>query len=76
MNSLFGDQLATARKQKNFTSESLAQSCGVSRSYITLIENGQRLPGPKTIPKIAQALGLETHIIVNWYLESLREKLK
>lgn len=63
MNSLFGDQLATARKQKNFTSESLAQSCGVSRSYITLIENGQ-------------ALGLETHIIVNWYLESLREKLK
>jgi transcriptional regulator with XRE-family HTH domain len=75
MKNLFGEQIVAARKKQDLSTLSLAESCGVSRSYITLIENGQRLPGRKVIPKIAQALGLETHVVVNWYLEDLREKL-
>ncbi|KKR26225.1 MAG: hypothetical protein UT58_C0018G0007 [Microgenomates group bacterium GW2011_GWC1_39_7b] len=53
----------------------MAKECGMSRSYITLIENGKRMPGRKLIPKIAKSLDLKTEVIVNWYLEDLREKL-
>jgi len=73
---LFGKKLYTERKKNNLSSDALAKLCGVSRSYITLMENGKRLPGKKIIPKIAKALQIKTNIVVNWYLEDLREKLE
>jgi transcriptional regulator with XRE-family HTH domain len=72
----FGERLLLERKKYNLSAEAFAKECGVSRSYITLIENGKRLPGRKVIPKIAKALHLKTNIIVNWYLEDLRRKLQ
>lgn len=37
----------------------LSQSqCGASRPLISLIERGQRLPGPRAVRRIAQALGI------------------
>ena len=72
----FGERLLKERKKRNLSDQNLAEACGVARSYITLMENGKRLPGRKVIPKIAAALHLKTNIIVNWYLEDLREKLQ
>ena len=71
----FGIKLRTERKKNNLSAEGLAALCGVSRSYITLIENGQRLPGKKILLKLAEALRLPPHDLVNWYLEALREKI-
>lgn len=73
---LFGERLLTERKKYKLSAEVFAKSCGVSRSYITLIENGKRLPGKKIIPQIALALHVKTNIVINWYLEDLREKLQ
>lgn len=73
---LFGERLYIQRKKYHLSAEALAKACGISRSYITLIENGKRLPGRKIIPKLALALHVKTNIIVNWYLEDLREKLQ
>jgi len=73
---LFGERIRTERKKYDLSAEALAKACGISRSYITLIENGKRLPGRKVIPKIALALKLKTTIIINWYLEDIREKLQ
>jgi len=73
---LFGKKLQAERKKNNLSAELLAKSCGISRSYITLMENGKRLPGKKIIPKIAQTLGLKTNVVINWYLEDVREKLQ
>lgn len=73
---LFGEKLLIERKKRNLSAEELAGVCGISRSYITLMENGKRLPGRKIIPKIAEALNLKTNIVVNWYLEDVREKLQ
>lgn len=73
---LFGEQLFLERKKYNLSAEALAEACGISRSYITLIENGKRLPSKKIIPKIANALNIKTNIVINWYLEDLREKLQ
>ena len=71
----FGNRLKNERKKNNLSAEELAASCGVSRSYITLIENGKRLPGKKVLLKLAGALKLPPHDLVNWYLEALREKI-
>lgn len=71
----FGERIRIARKKKNISTQILADECGVARSYITLIENNKRLPGRKVIPKLAEALGVKTNVIVNWYLDDIREKL-
>jgi len=71
----FGERLRSERKKNNLSAQALAQLCEVSRSYITLIENGTRLPGKKTLPKIANALKIKINIIINWYLEDIRERL-
>ena len=75
MKRLLSEELYTERKKQGLTVESLAKLCGVSRSYITLIENNKRMPGKKTIPLIAKALNLKTAVVLNWYLEDIRAKL-
>ena len=72
---LFGERLRNERKKNNLSAQTLSELCGVARSYITLIENGKRLPGKKVIPKIAQALNINRTNVVNWYLEDLKQKL-
>lgn len=71
----FGRNLRTERRKNDLSTQALSLICEVSRSYITLIENGKRLPGKKTLPKLALALNLETGVVINWYLEDLKEKL-
>lgn len=71
-----GEQLKRERKKQNLTAEKIAEACGTSRSYITLIENDKRLPGKNIIPKIAIALGIKTTTVLNWYLEEVRERIK
>jgi transcriptional regulator with XRE-family HTH domain len=72
---LFGKRLRIERKKKELSAEKLAEACGISRSYVTLMENEKRLPGRKIIPKIAAALNLRMNVVINWYLEDVREKL-
>lgn len=73
---LFGEHLRIERKKQNLTVQMVAESCGISRSYITLIENGMRSPGKKILPKIAAALNIKTSEVLNWYLEDISQKLK
>ena len=72
----FGERIRAERKKSNLTALTLAEKCDVARSYITLIEVGRRLPGKAIIPKLALALNVKTNVVVNWYLEDLREKLQ
>lgn len=76
MTKSFGEELRASRKNEGITTTILASKCGVSRSYITLMENNKRLPGKKIIPKIAAALGVKTVVVLNWYLEDLRQKIQ
>lgn len=76
MNRSFGEEHRRERKKLGLTIQMIATACGVSRSYITLIENGKRLPGKKILPKIAVALHLRTVVVLNWYLEDIRKKLQ
>ena len=72
---MFGENLRTERKKLGLSTEALAKACGTSRSYLTLIENGKRLPGKQILPKIAKALGVKTIVVLNWYLEDVAKNL-
>lgn len=73
---LFGEQLRQERKKQGLTVAMIAKACGTSRSYITLIENGRRLPGKKILPKLADVLQIKTVVVLNWYLEDIRQKIQ
>jgi len=75
MHKFFGKQLRKERIKRDLTVLELAKACGISHSYVTLIENGQRLPGKRIIPKIAAALNLEIGTVLNWYLEDITQKI-
>lgn len=71
----FGERLYKKRKSLGLSAEDLSKKSGISRSYVTLMENGKRMPGKKVIPRLAEALNIKVVDIVNWYLEEMREKL-
>lgn len=72
----FGVQLRNERKKQGLTAVVVAKNCGVTRSYITLMESGLRLPGKKLIPIIAVALKLKTVVVLDWYLEDISQKIQ
>lgn len=76
MYKIFGINLRKMRKQKKLTAQMIADLCDVSRSYITLIENGQRLPGKKLIPKFASVLQMPPVTVLNWYLEDISQEIQ
>jgi transcriptional regulator with XRE-family HTH domain len=75
MYKVFGKRLRAEREKRELTTQMLAKMCEISRSYITLIENGKRLPGKKILPKIASALEIETIVVLRWYLKDVKQKL-
>lgn len=70
----FADEFKVQRKKLNLSQEELAKKIGISRAYITMIENGQRLPGKKHLLKIAEAVKVKKQEVINWYLQELRKK--
>jgi len=72
---IFAENLRAMREKLGLSAEELARRVHVSRSYITLLENGKRSPGKTLIPKIARALRLEKSVVVGWYLADQKEKL-
>lgn len=52
----------------------LSQELGISRSYLTLIENGERRLPKKLVEKLAKTFNLPKETVYEWYLEQeLRE---
>lgn len=52
----FGQKMQKVRQSKNITQESLAAMLSMHRTYIGLIERGERNPTIRTLYKIAKAL--------------------
>jgi len=51
----FGHQLQKVRKSKKISQEELAEILSIHRTYIGLIERGERNPAIRTLYKIAKA---------------------
>lgn len=57
---ILGKKLKIARAKKSLKQLQLAKEIGVSPNYISLIENGQKIPSLKIIGRIAEALSVST----------------
>ena len=66
---VIGLKIKNIRIGLELTVESLSAKLGVSRSYLTLIENGKRRLPKKLVEKLAKAFKLPKETIYNWYFE-------
>lgn len=71
----FGKNLRIKRRELGLSAEELANRVHVSRSYITLLENGRRRPTKNIITKIAKRLGIKNWVVEEWFLEDQLKKL-
>lgn len=55
----FGRTLAQLREERGMSQGELAKAVGMSRPYVTQIENGTRTPSTETAYKLGAALGME-----------------
>lgn len=54
-----GTRLVALRTERGLTQEQMAEACGVTKGYISKIENGRIVPPIGTLVRIAQALRAE-----------------
>ena len=54
----FGKRVAELRKKTGLSQEQFAYKCGVDRTYIGIIERGEKSATLNTIAKIADAFGI------------------
>lgn len=56
----FGDKVQRVRKSKDISQEELASKLAMHRTYIGMIERGERNPTIRTLYKIAKALKVDS----------------
>lgn len=56
--SIFGQVVRELRIENKLSQEKLAEYCDLDRTYISLLERGQRQPSITTIFKLSKALGI------------------
>ncbi len=54
----FGDVLREARLRASLSQEALAMECELDRTFISMLERGQRQPSLSTIFALSDALGI------------------
>ena len=65
----FGHRVRDLRKLKNISQEELAFCAGVHRTYIGMIERGEKNISLVNIEKIANALEVEIITLIQWQNE-------
>ena len=56
----FGQKIQKVRKEAGISQEQLAAKLAMHRTYIGMIERGERNPTIRTLYKIAKALGVKS----------------
>ena len=59
-----GDRIRAIRGQRNWTQEELAEAAGISKSFLSDIENGKRNISSESALKIADALGISLDYLI------------
>ena len=56
----FGDKVQKVRKSQNISQEELAAQLSMHRTYVGMIERGERNPTIRTLYKLAKALKVDS----------------
>lgn len=60
---MIGDVIVSIRKKRKLTQGKLAEKAGVTRSYLSKIENNQYMPSMRMTTKIANVLDVPVPVI-------------
>ena len=66
VNKAFGKRVAELRKNAGYSQERFAFKCGVDRTYVGVVEHGEKSPTLNTIEKIANALDIPMSELFNF----------
>jgi len=61
---LLGENVRRYRKLRGMTQEQLALETEMERSYVSDLERGTRNPSVKALGRLAEALGIEPHMLL------------
>lgn len=64
LNQKLGERLKKIRKEKGMSQGDIANKLSIHRSYISGIERGVRNPTVKNVERIAEALGVSPHTLL------------
>lgn len=64
LNTTFGTLLRTLRQERGISQEELAFRADLDRTFISLLERGQRQPSLSTIFQLAQALNVKASRLI------------
>jgi transcriptional regulator with XRE-family HTH domain len=67
---LLGKNVRHYRKLRGMTQEQLALEVEMERSYVSDLERGVRNPSVKALGRLAEALGIEPHLLLTNEQES------
>lgn len=59
----YGKAVRLARTARGLSQKGLAARSGLNTSYVSLIETGKRVPGPRAIGKLSKALGVPGYLL-------------
>ena len=65
-------RVRTARRGRNLTQTELAAAAGVSVDTINKLEGGKTQPHPRTLRKVAAALGVEVEVLTGGVSSEIR----
>ena len=72
----FGTRVRLLRKRKGITQIELAQRLGVTQRGISYYENEASNPSMEIIEKIAEALGVQKRLLIEYDEEPIEEELR
>lgn len=55
--------IKTKRKEKKLTQDTISEETGLSRNYISDIENGRYMPSAASLSKIAVCIDLDLNVL-------------
>jgi len=61
-----GKRIAALRRAKDLSQESLAERCGYSVEFVSLVERGVNAPSVDGLARLAGALGVEVRELFNF----------
>lgn len=68
----FGKALRAARDSAELSQEELGFACGIDRTYVSLLERGERQPTLSTLFAIAEQLGVAPELLITETRSALR----
>lgn len=70
------NRIVQLRKRRGWTQDKFAEEMGISKNYVSLIENGKKVPGDRLVSDICKEFGVNEEWLRNGIGDMFRSKSK